>query len=93
MRHNSKKKNGKRVSWGTTQVTEFPRFNDLELWNSAESRNYSRKEKTIEPFWGIGKNRWTIINDEEWEEWNVYQEGIGPYGPSLYEQYLSYITC
>jgi len=92
------KKKGKRVSWGTTQIKEIPRITDPDLWHSAEAKNYSGMEKTIETFWRTGKGhiyRWTI-NDEGWEAWCVYQEAIGvnrPNGPTLYEQYLGELTC
>lgn len=74
-----KKKNGKRVSWGPTQVKEITRTKELmygtlhsscSLWQHDLEKQTAGVEKMCEQFWerGIGhRYRWTI-NEKRWRQ-------------------------
>lgn len=63
-----KKKNGKRVRWGATQVKEIAPFKDRNYWHHALDKQTAGFEKMCEQFWERGEGhrfRWTI-NEKRW---------------------------
>lgn len=63
-----KKKNGKRVSWGTTQIKEIEPFKNVNYWQSVGDKETAGIEKRCEQFWekGMGHRFAWTINEKRW---------------------------
>ena len=81
-----KKKNGKRVSWGTTQIKEIEPFKNVNYWQSVGDKETAGIEKRCEQFWEKGRGHrfaWTI-NEKRWDRcsqiWDEMDELIAKKG-------------
>ena len=68
VRPKPKKKKGKRVSWGATQIKEIEPFKNVNYWQSVGDKETAGIEKRCEQFWEKGRGHrfgWTI-NEKRW---------------------------
>lgn len=86
VRPKPKKKNGKRVSWGTTQIKEIEPFKNVNYWQSVGDKETAGIEKRCEQFWEKGRGHrfgWTI-NEKRWNRcsqiWDEMDELIAKKG-------------
>mgnify|MGYP007063380575 FL=1 len=86
VRSKLKKKHGKRVSWGKTQIKEIEPFKNVNYWQSVGDKETAGIEKRCEQFWERGRGHrfgWTI-NDKRWNRcsqiWDEMDELIAKKG-------------
>jgi hypothetical protein len=86
VRPKAKKKNGKRVSWGPSQIKEIEPFKNINYWHSVGDKENAGIEKRCEQFWETGHGhrfRWTI-NEKRWNRcsqiWDEMDELIAKKG-------------